>query len=180
MPPVNQLPKPLPRWMSAVLLAAAAYNVVWGTLIVWFPLASLRWAGLEPPNYPQLWQCVGMMVAVFGVGYGIAAFNPRRHWPIVLVGLLGKVLGPIGFLHAAVSGQLPWAFGWINVANDLIWWLPFFLILRRVRRDHIEEVEKDVLPIAEACARIPSQHGSHLGTLSLSAPVLIVFLRHLG
>jgi len=96
------------------------------------------------------------------------------------VGLLGKVLGPIGFLHAALSGQMPWTFGWINVTNDLIWWLPFFLILRRVWRDHLAEVERDVLPIAEACARIPSHQGTHLDTLSLSAPVLIVFLRHLG
>jgi hypothetical protein len=166
--------------MPAVLLAAAAYNVAWGTLIVLFPLASLQWAGLEPPNYPQLWQCVGMMVAVFGLGYGIAAFNPRRHWSIVLVGLLGKVLGPIGFVHAALAGELPWAFGWINVGNDLVWWLPFFLILRRVWRDHLEEVEKDTLEIAEACTRIPSQQGSRLDTLSQSGPILVVFLRHLG
>ena len=55
--------------------------------------------------------------------------DPLRHWPIVLVGLLGKVLGPIGFLHAAVTGTLPWRFGVVNIFNDLIWWVPFSLLL---------------------------------------------------
>ena len=61
----------------------------------------------------------------------LAARDPLRHWPIVLVGLIGKVLGPIGFLQAALTGALPWRFGLNNISNDLIWWIPFTLILRR-------------------------------------------------
>ena len=41
---------------------------------------------------------MGMIVGVYGIGYLIAARDPRTHWPIVLVGLLGKVFGPIGFV----------------------------------------------------------------------------------
>lgn len=166
--------------MTVVLLAAAGYNLVWGTLVVLWPMASLRWAGLESANYPQLWQCIGMMVAVFGVGYGIAAFQPRRHWPIILVGLLGKVLGPLGFLQAAWTGQLPWAFGWINVTNDLVWWVPFFLILRRVWHDHLAEAGSPTLGLGEAAGQVRSQHGDTLTSLATAAPVLVVFLRHLG
>ena len=55
---------------------------------------------------------------------------PVRHWPIVLVGLLGKVFGPLGFLDAALRGDLPWRCGWLILTNDLIWWLPFALLLR--------------------------------------------------
>lgn len=166
--------------MSAVLLAAAAYNVAWGTLVVLCPQASLHWVGLEPVNYPQIWQCVGMMVAVFGVGYAIAATNPLRHWPIVLVGLLGKVLGPIGFLNAALAGHLPWSFGWLNLTNDLIWWLPFALILRRAWKDYLAESGAANLPLAEASPKVRSQHGTDLHTLSMSGPLLVIFLRHLG
>ncbi len=119
-----------PRWMSIVLVAAGVYNLVWGACAVAFPLAYFRWAGIEPPNYPQIWQCVGMIVGVYGIGYIIAARDPARHWPIVLVGLLGKVLGPIGFLPMAWNGVWPWRMGWINVTNDLIWLVPFILILR--------------------------------------------------
>ena len=66
---------------------------------------------------------------VYGVGYLAAATNPYKHWPIVLVGLLGKVLGPIGFFSAALSGTLPWSWGVTIITNDLIWWAPFGLIL---------------------------------------------------
>ncbi len=123
--------------MSWVLRAAAVYNIVFGTLVVLFPLAFFRIAGLAEPNYPEIWQCVGMIVGVYGVGYWIAATDPMRHWPIVLVGFLGKVLGPIGFLQAAAAGRFPWVFGWINVTNDLIWWIPFAIILVRAKRTHV-------------------------------------------
>lgn len=118
-----------PRWMKVTLLLAAAYNVVWGAWVVLFPSAVFRLAGIDEPNYPGIWQCVGMIVGVYGVGYACAASDPLRHWPIVLVGLLGKVFGPIGFVGAAMRGELPWSFGATILTNDLVWWLPFGAIL---------------------------------------------------
>ena len=117
------------RWMRNVLVMAGVYNLIWGALIILFPDMLFRWAGMELPRYPQIWQCVGMIVGVYGIGYLAAATDPYRHWPIVLVGLLGKVLGPIGFLSAALSGALPWSWGVTIITNDLIWWAPFGIIL---------------------------------------------------
>ena len=97
--------------------------------MVLLPNLLFQWAGMELPRYPQIWQCVGMIVGVYGVGYLIAAASPYRHWPIVLVGLLGKIFGPIGFLSAAASGELPWSWGVTIITNDLIWWIPFAAIL---------------------------------------------------
>jgi small multidrug resistance pump len=107
--------------MRTVLLAAAAYSVLWGGFVVFFPLALFRVLGMEPPNYPQIWQCVGMIVGVYGVGYAATALDPVRHWPVVLSGLLGKILGPIGFLSTVVEGTLPLSFGLTLLTNDLIW-----------------------------------------------------------
>ncbi len=121
-----------PAWMAVVLRIAAVYNVLWGAAAVLFPLAAFRWAGMEPPNYPELWQCIGMIVGVYGVGYWIAAGDVQRHWPIVLVGLLGKLCGPIGFLWSAWNGTIPWIAGWTIMTNDIIWWVPFVVILRWV------------------------------------------------
>jgi small multidrug resistance pump len=70
-----------------------------------------------------------MIVGVYGIGYACAASDPLRHWPIVLVGLLGKLFGPLGFLMAVLKGELPWRFGALLLTNDLIWWVPFGLIL---------------------------------------------------
>ena len=117
--------------MRAVLVAAAVYNVLWGGFVVLFPLALFRVLGMELPNYPQIWQCVGMIVGVYGVGYAAAALDPLRHWPIVLVGLLGKIFGPVGFLSAVFQGTLPLSFGLTLLTNDLIWSFPFSLILLR-------------------------------------------------
>jgi len=121
-------------WMSPVLVAAGVYNIAWGGLAILAPDWCFRAVGMEPANYPELWQCIGMIVGVYGVGYIIAAFDPLRHWPITLVGLLGKILGPIGFAQALATGRLPLAFGWNILTNDLIWWLPFAAILLAARR----------------------------------------------
>ena len=48
-----------------------------------------------------------MIVGVYGVGYWIAGDDPYRHWPIVLVGFLGKAFGPVGFATALARGVFP-------------------------------------------------------------------------
>lgn len=125
-----------PAWARPVLLAAAAYNLLFGVFAVAFPRAWFELSGMPPPAMPALWQCIGMVVGVYGIGYACASRAPLRHWPIVLVGLLGKVLGPIGFVGAAARGELPWRAGWLLVTNDLVWWLPFAALLLAARRHH--------------------------------------------
>ena len=125
---------------SRVLIAAGVYNLAWGLFVILQPTALFRWGGVEPlPNYPELWQCMGMVIGVYGVGYLIAAFDPDRHWPIVLVGLLGKVFGPIGFAWSAAAGRLPWSFGAVILTNDLIWWIPFGALLWKAWDHHWKE-----------------------------------------
>lgn len=123
-------------WMRVTLYAAGLYNLVWGAWIITAPHMLFRWSEMAPPTYPQIWQCVGMIVGVYGIGYIVAASNPIRHWPIVLVGLLGKILGPVGFLSAVLSGDLPWRFGFVIITNDLIWWIPFGGIMYAAARHH--------------------------------------------
>ena len=124
--------------MRFILWAAALYHVGWGLLIVAFPMQTSRLTGVEPGSYPQLWRGFGMVFAVFGVGYAIAARHPVKHWLLVFVGFLGKVLGPIGFLVGAVKGQFPWATGWTFITDDLIWWIPFSWVLYQAYRAHRE------------------------------------------
>ena len=170
--------------MRAVLAAAALYNVAWGTWVVLDPGAIFRLTGLTEPVYPQLWQCVGMIVGVYGVGYAIAAAAPLRHWPIVLVGLLGKLLGPIGFAAAALRDELPWAWGWTILTNDLVWWVPFGLILVAARRANRAGEAFDGAggrPSVDLALRMARcQNGESLLSLSRRRPRLVVCLRHLG
>ena len=156
-------------WMRLVLLLAAFYNVAWGAWVVADPAAIFRLTGLEPPTYPQIWQCVGMIVGVYGLGYGFAARAPLRHWPIILVGLLGKIFGPLGFAAAAIRGELPSSWGWIILANHLIWWAPF-----------AESGDRTRPSVSLALRMARSQTGESLLSLSRRQPRLVVCLRHLG
>lgn len=128
------------RWMRLVLIAAGSYNLGWGTWVVLFPSALFRWNGMPPMNFPQIWQCVGMLVGVYGAGYLIAARDPFRHWPIVFIGLLGKLLGPAGMLWSVVNHDLSAGFAWTCLTNDVIWWVPFLFILVRVSNNRREQV----------------------------------------
>lgn len=126
-----------PPWARWVLLLAAGYNLAIGAWIILFPHAWFDLAGVPRMNYPQIWQCVGMIVGVYGIAYALAARDPLGSWPIVLVGLLGKVLGPIGFLDALRQGIFPLRMGWIILTNDLIWWIPFAALLLLARRQFL-------------------------------------------
>ena len=127
-------PQPTPRWIRPLLITAGVYNLLFGVWAIFWPQAYFLGGGLAAINHPQVWQCVGMIVGVYGIGYLIASRDPVRHWPIVFVGLLGKLLGPLGFVCAATTGVWPWRMGWVNFTNDLIWLLPFALILRHAWR----------------------------------------------
>lgn len=114
--------------------AAAIYNLVWGTVNVVFPTALFDLLGMPHPNYLPLWQVVGMLVLVYAPAYWWAARAPYRHRHLVLIGLLGKIMGPIGFAWAVLTGSLPLAFGWTIVTNDLVWWPAFFSFVRDASR----------------------------------------------
>ncbi len=129
-----------------ILKIAALYNIIWGAIIIIFPHALFDFAGLPRLNYPGVWQCVGMIVGVYGLGYWIAASDPNRHWPIVLVGFLGKILGPIGFLQALYTGVFNLKFGLTIITNDLIWWIPFYLILKNAipeMKKYLEAINRE-------------------------------------
>ena len=121
--------------MKLTLKLAAVYNVLWGAWVVLFPSKFFEWTGMVVPEQLMIWQGMGMVIGVYGLGYWWASADPMRHWPIVAVGFLGKIFGPIGFVWNYAQGIVPAAFGWTLITNDLIWWVPFFLILKKV---HVE------------------------------------------
>ena len=114
--------------------AAALYNLTWGVLVVLFPAAPFRVLGIEEPRYLPLWQVVGMLVLVYAPAYWWAARHPARHRHLVLIGLFGKLLGPVGFAWSVATAQLPLAFGWTILTNDLVWWPAFALFARDAAR----------------------------------------------
>ena len=167
------------RW----LLAAGLYNIVWGAAMVLAPIWTLRFLGVSPPTtelWPQLWACIGMIVGVYGLGYIIAARDPARHWPIVMVGLLGKVFGPIGFLDAAMQGLLPWSMGATILTNDLLWWIPFSLILWHAAKASQSAPPAEKVSLDEALDSLGDDRGRTLRAITDDRRTLVVLLRHSG
>ncbi len=116
------IPPKAPRWMTAVLTLAGGYNLTWGMLSLCAPDWSYRVGGLadEPGKAlvnVEVWQCLGMVIGIWGVGYLIAARDPLRHWPVVLIGFLGKVFGTLGVVIGIALGRLSVNALWTNVFN---------------------------------------------------------------
>ena len=110
--------------------AAAIYNLLWGSLNIFAPKLYFRWIGMNSPTNLPIWQVVGMFVLVYAPAYWWAGRYPDRHYHLILIGLIGKVLGPIGFIWSIATGQLPLSFGWVILTNDLIWLPAFFLYFK--------------------------------------------------
>lgn len=172
------------QWMKAILFVAGMYSILWGLSVIFFPDFWFRLGNIEIPRYLQLWQCFGLYAISMGIGYLIAYTNPLRHWPIVLVGMIGKVFAPIGFMYYYFQGELPLVILQMNFTNDMIWWIPFGLILYNV---YIHEylLDKEIIKHTEHNIReLLSWHYTNknevLLEMSEKQPIMLVFLRHFG
>ena len=114
----------------AVFYIAGAYNLAGGAYSAIDPQWLFRFAGMPPMNYPEIFACLGMVVGVYGFLYWKVAREPERGFAIAAVGLLGKVLGPIGIAQLIWTGAWPVKSVILCVTNDFIWWVPFAVYLR--------------------------------------------------
>ncbi|HET7856297.1 MAG TPA: hypothetical protein VFL41_07550 [Gaiellaceae bacterium] len=111
--------------------AASAYNLLWGSAVVVDPAPIAALAGSDDSLFLRV---VGLFVLVFAPAYWWAARRPDAHAHLVLVAVLGKLGGAVGFAGAAAAGTLPLAFAPVIVLNDAVWLPAFGLYLRRAAR----------------------------------------------
>ena len=117
------------RLYRLVFAAAASYNISFGLWAAFRPLSFFTSFDLKPPGYPAIWACLGMVIGLYGLGYGYAAWRLDRAAPFIAIGLIGKLLGPVGWILAVTSGEWPVRTFTLILFNDVIWWLPFSLFL---------------------------------------------------
>ena len=152
--PPPTLPEPRRTIYRYSFYIAAVYNLIWGCVVILAPAWTLSLAGIDTDAVGRLfWQCIGMFVLVFALGYYAAARQPERYSAFVLVALLGKIFGPIGFVYGAFYlDALPARLGLTIIANDLIWWpiwMPFvYETIIRPARVTGDETPADLVPRA--------------------------------
>jgi len=117
------------RFHRIIFLLAGVYNICWGLFIALNPNWLFRFAGMEPINYPDVFACLGMVVGLYGIVYLEIARKPERGFLLAAVGLIGKILGPIGLLLLIAQGTWKPLTIVMCLTNDFIWWIPFGLYL---------------------------------------------------
>lgn len=120
---------PRRRFHRVALIAAGAYNILWGLKTALDPQWLFRFAGMPPINQPAVFACLGMAIGLYGLVYWEAARDPKRGWPLVAVGMAGKALGPVGHGWLVATGAWPAATFVLVLPNDFLWWGPFLLYL---------------------------------------------------
>ncbi|MBK6487215.1 MAG: redoxin domain-containing protein [Gemmatimonadetes bacterium] len=173
----------VPQWLRQSLVFAGAWHLVLGASIMIAPGTFFTLTGLAHPNYVQMWQGAGLLAAVMGIGYAIAARNPLRYWPVILIGLIPKIISPIGVVWDFWQRELPTALGTLVLVNDVVWWVPFSMLLwYAVREEAAGEYPRSIYhgTPRDAMANAITNHGESLLQLSEVEPLMVVFVRHSG
>jgi hypothetical protein len=120
--------------MRRVLQCAAGYNMLAGFCLVVFVHEGYKLLRLEKPALVLPIQLVGVLVALFGLGYLLVSRDPVTNRNLLLLGSLSKLLGPALASYYIIVGKLPPIFWWVLLVSDLIYLPPFAVILRRLFR----------------------------------------------
>jgi len=117
------------RLHRAVFIGAGIYNIGWGLFSAADPQWLFRLSGMPLSNTPEIFACLAMVVGLYGLIYFEVARVPEAGFFMAAVGLLGKVLGPIGLAVLIARGIWPIDTVVLCLTNDLLWWVPFGLYL---------------------------------------------------
>jgi hypothetical protein len=117
-------------WHRSLFIIAGAYNIAWGIYSSIDPQWLFRFARMPQSNTPEIFACLAMVVGLYGIVYWEVARAPERGFVLAAVGLLGKILGPIGLGVLLLRGVWPPRAMVLCLTNDLIWWIPFAIYLQ--------------------------------------------------
>ena len=117
------------KFHQITFLLAGIYNICWGLWAIFDPNWLFRFAGMPPLNYPDIFACLGMVIGLYGLIYLEVARRPERGFLLAAVGLIGKVLGPVGLLILIYQGKWTAASIVMCLTNDFVWWIPFGIYL---------------------------------------------------
>lgn len=173
----------VPRVLRRALAVTGIYDIAVGAIAVAMPSRVLDYLGLSARSEPLLLQGLGLLVGIYGIAFLLASRDPLRHWPVVFAGFLAKGAGAVGAVLAMRHGRLPDRLALLVGAHDLVWLLPFAIILwyaaRAFAAGDMPRSPRQLSP-RDAMAHSYANSGVSLLELSRRKPCLVVFLRHAG
>ena len=169
--------------LSAALIISALYFITWSLIVLIFPsfLSRIVITGVNTPLV--FWDLMGLITLVLGVGLVIAAFDPYRHWPIILLVTLFHLAMITGFVYGYKLGFFNINFMQFVFFNHIIWLIPnitalYFTYRRNFVTDEllIDSFSQDLYPLE----LFETVKGENIAELSKRSPIMLVFLRHFG
>jgi hypothetical protein len=124
---------PLRPWMKYLLRFAGTFNLLAGAGMFCLYHEGHKLLGVAKPALVLPVQVMGILVALFGVGYHMVASRPVENRNILLLGFWSKALSSVLALWYVAAGRLPWWFAVVVFFADMIYLPPFYAILRRLR-----------------------------------------------
>lgn len=125
---------PLHPWMRYLLRFAGGFNLVAGAGMIGLYSEAYDLLGVPKPSVVMPVQVMGILVALFGVGYLLVARRPEKNRDLLMLGFWSKALSSVVALWYVVFGPLPGWFAAVVVLSDVVYLPPFFVILRHIGR----------------------------------------------
>lgn len=134
---MNLLIKQSPtKFWKILFLVVGLFNGLAGCLGMVFPAHGLRFVnGLEitEPSILFIFFIFCFVVALFGLGYFMVAFNAVANRGLVVVGVIGKISFPAMALFGYLNGMATLEF-MLVIAGDLVWAGLFIYYLRMSKK----------------------------------------------
>ncbi len=169
--------------LSAALFISGLYFILWSLIVLIFPsfLSSLVITDVNTPLI--FWDLMGLITLVLGLGLILAAFDPFRHWPIILLVSLFHLAMIGGFIYGYNLGFFNTNFIKFVFFNHIIWLIPnvtalYLAYKRNYVTDEllIDSFSQDKYPLE----LFETTNGENIAELSNESPIMLVFLRHFG
>ncbi len=169
--------------LNASLFISAIYFVIWSLVVIIFP-SILNSVVIDQGFTPVVfWDFMSLVTFILGIGLFIAAGNPHRHWPIILLVSLFHLAMIGGFVFGYTIGFFNNLFIRFIILNHLIWLVPNAIVLYKVYRRSFEtdEMLMDTFSSEQyPLSLFDTTDGRNLGEMHEEKPLMLVFLRHFG
>ncbi len=117
-----------PNWIRGFLLAATAYNILWGIFIAWFPESFFQWVTESEQTAPGIIVWQGRVVLIMAFAYIACAIHPGKWWFLAFFGALTKVIGGAWFYYVILEQEVGRKAIFHLLMNDAIW-IPFLIYI---------------------------------------------------
>lgn len=121
-------------WMHFILKFAGYYNLLAGASMMILYHEGYKMLGVAKPEFVLPIQLVGLLVALFGIGYLMVDRRPGLNGNVLWLGMMSKLLGPLLALPWIFSGTLPLGMLAVLFFADTIYVWPFWKIYQTISR----------------------------------------------